>query len=90
MMIMVQAVIIRGGKTWTEMSKKKKKLEGKEEGGGSGAGGEGMPKRTGCVAQSICFRQQLWRSAKQADTFQVSSTLKKKVPPYYRRDVEIM
>lgn len=29
----------------------------------------------GSVAQSICFRQPLWRSAKRADSFQVSRTL---------------
>lgn len=40
MMIMAQAVIIRGGKTWTEMSKKKKKKEGKDSEEGGGRGGE--------------------------------------------------
>lgn len=72
------------------------KNEQRKGGKGLGRGGEAAcntqapVKWIGCVAQSICFRQSLWRSAKQADSFQVSSTLKKKGPPHYRRDVEIM
>lgn len=70
--------------------------QSREKRGGKGfwregqAGEQDWPSGLDYLSWGFFFFFFLWRSAKPANTFQVSSALKKKVRGYYRRDVEIM